>query len=184
MIGVLSGMNERGLCLANMEVKRNPRWPSALPYTLLYRSVLEQCGTVDEAIALLQKSPRQTANNIMLMDAQGNRAVAEITPEAVHVRRAPISKALVCTNHQRGDDLDTPGWCERYDRLHDESQNLFGSIATEQLKNMLATVAQGKMTMQSMIFQPGDRVLYLATGKDAVLNPYSRIDLAPLLALR
>jgi predicted choloylglycine hydrolase len=101
MIGVLSGMNEKGVCLANMEVKRNPRWPNALPYTLLYRSVLEQCSTLDGAISLLQKSPRQTANNLMLIDADGNRAVAEITPEAVHVRRAPANQALVCTNHQR-----------------------------------------------------------------------------------
>jgi hypothetical protein len=35
--------------------------------------------------------------------------------------------------------------------------------------------------MQSMIFQPGDRVLYLATGKDSAANPYDRYDLAPLL---
>ena len=89
MLGVLSGMNDQGLCLANMEVKRNARFPSALPYTLLYRSLLEQCRTVDDAIAFLNKTPRQSANNLMLIDAAGNRAVAEITPEGVHVRRAP-----------------------------------------------------------------------------------------------
>jgi isopenicillin-N N-acyltransferase-like protein len=181
MIGVLSGMNERGLCLANMEVRRNQRWPSALPYTLLYRSILEECGTVDEAISLLQHTPIQTANNLMLMDADGNRAVAEITPEGVHIRRAPVTQALVCTNHQRGDDLDTPGRCPRYDLLHDESKNAFGTIALDRIKHMLATTAQGAMTMQSMIFQPGDRVLYLATGKDSAANPYDRYDLAPLL---
>ena len=184
MIGVLSGMNERGLCLANMEVTRNPRWPSALPYTLLYRSVLEQCGSVDEAIALLQKSPRQTANNLMLMDATGNRAVSEITPEGVHVRRAADSQALVCTNHQRGDDLDTPGRCRRYDFLHDAAKQRFGSIDLGQIRNMLATAAQGNFTMQSMIFEPRERVLYLATGKDSAARPYSRIELAPLLTLR
>jgi isopenicillin-N N-acyltransferase-like protein len=184
MIGVLSGMNEKGLCLANMEVKRNPRWPSALPYTLLYRSILEQCATVDQAIALLEKSQRQTANNLMLIDAQGNRAVAEITPESVHVRQAPPTAALVCTNHQRGDDLDTPGRCWRYDLLHDEAKTQFGTIAVQQIKQMLATTAQGDMTMQSMIFEPSDRVLYLATGKEATRNPYLRYDLAEALGSR
>ena len=53
MIGVLSGMNEHGLTLANMEVDRPRRLPVAMPYTLLYRTVLERCRTVDEAIALL-----------------------------------------------------------------------------------------------------------------------------------
>ena len=184
MIGVLSGMNQRGLCLANMEVNRNPRWPSALPYSLLYRSILEQCSTVNEALALLEKSPRQTANNLMLMDSQGNRAVAEITPEAVHVRSAPPTQALICTNHQRGDDLDTPGRCWRYDLLHDQAKTEFGTIAIDQIKRMLATVAQGDMTMQSMIFEPGDCVLYLSTGKEAAAKPYSRLDLSPLLASR
>jgi isopenicillin-N N-acyltransferase-like protein len=184
MIGVLSGMNEKGLCLANMEVARNPRWPSALPYTLLYRSILEECGTVDEAIELLRKTPRQTANNLMLMDARGDRAVAEITPESVHIRRAPTNQGLVCTNHQRGDDLDTPGRCWRYDRLHDEAKEEFGAIAVEQIKKMLATAAQGEMTMQSMIFEPENRALYLATGKEATLRPYSRFELAPLLEKR
>ena len=58
----------------------------AMPYALLYRTVLERCKTVEEAIALLETTPRQTANNLMLMDATGNRAVVEITPES---RRRP-----------------------------------------------------------------------------------------------
>ena len=57
MAGVLSGMNEHGLTLANMEVRRPSRLPSAMPYILLYRTVLERCTTVEEAIALLQKTP-------------------------------------------------------------------------------------------------------------------------------
>ena len=64
-------MNEYGLCLANMEVDRQMRPPMAMPYTLLYRTVLEQCRTVDEAIDLLKRTPRQSANNLMLMDARG-----------------------------------------------------------------------------------------------------------------
>src|SRR5687768_14464554 len=67
LIGVLSGMNEHGLTIANMEVSRGLRLPSAMPYTLLYRTVLERCRTVDEAVALLESTPRQTANNLMLM---------------------------------------------------------------------------------------------------------------------
>src|SRR5207253_2804759 len=109
MIGVLSGMNEHGLTLANMEVDRNRRLPVAMPYTLLYRSVLEHCKTVEQAIAFLKSTPRQTANNLMLMDATGDRAVLEITPDAVVVRRAPDSAPLISTNHHRGTDLDTAG---------------------------------------------------------------------------
>ncbi len=70
------------------------RPPTAMPYTLLYRAILERCHTVDEAIDFLNRTPRQTANNLMLMDAAGNRAVAEIRVDGVTVRRGRPGTAL------------------------------------------------------------------------------------------
>jgi predicted choloylglycine hydrolase len=182
LIGVLSGMNEHGLCLANMEVTRSMRFPSAMPYQLLYRKILEECKTVDEAIALLQKTPRQTANNLMLMDAAGNRAVAEITPASVTVRRGTEHTALISTNHQRAQDADEAGRCERYDYLHDTSKDEYGRIGTDEIKSLLDHVSQGNMTLQSMIFEPSNRVIYLATGKQATKNAYQKIELSSYFA--
>jgi hypothetical protein len=180
MIGAVSGMNEYGLCLANMEVPRGFRPPMAMPYTLLYREILEQCRTVKEAIDLLNREPRQTANNLMLMDASGNRAVAEIRPEGVTVRWGQADAALISTNHQRGLDTATPGYCWRYDSLHAESGREMGHIDLPHLERMLGGVVQGEggsMTIESMVFEPANRVVYLATGADAPANGYGRIDL-------
>ena len=180
MIGVVSGMNEWGLSLANMEVDRGFRPPTAMPYTLLYRAVLEQCRTVDEAIDFLNRTPRQTANNLMLMDAAGNRAVAEIRPDGVTVRRGTEQQALISTNHQRGQDTATPGYCWRYDALRSQAAANFGEIGVPALQKMLGSVVQGsngEMTLQSMIFEPANRVVYLATGLDAPAHCYERIDL-------
>jgi predicted choloylglycine hydrolase len=182
MIGVLSGMNEHGLTLANMEVDRGRRLPSAMPYTLLYRTILERCRTVDEAIDLLRSTPRQTANNLMLMDAAGDRAVAEITPDAVTVRRATDSQALISTNHQRGEDVDEPGRCERYDCLHDAASNSVGRLGVSEIEHLLGEVAQGDMTLQSMVFEPSTRTLYLATGANAPTRSYHRLDLTQYFA--
>ena len=183
MIGVLSGMNEHGLALANMEVKRSMRLPSAMPYILLYRTVLERCATVDEAVALLQRTPRQTANNLMLMDAAGNRAVVEITPEKVYVRRADPRQALISTNHQRaGESWDTPGYCRRYDSLMRASKKNHGEIDVKSLEAMLVDASQGKMTLQSMVFEPSTRVLYLSAGTDAARGTFHRLDLKPMFA--
>ena len=179
MIGVLSGMNEHGLCLANMEVPRGVRLPTAMPYTLLYRTVLERCKTVSEAIDLIEKTPRQTANNLMLMDATGDRAVLEITPDAVTVRRTADDQPLISTNHQRGADCDTPGRCWRYDRLHQEGSAEFGHIGVPQLETLLARVSPGKPTLQSMIFEPSTRVIYLSTGANAAHGAFHRLDLKP-----
>jgi hypothetical protein len=180
MVGVLSGMNEWGLSLSNMEVDRGFRPPTAMPYTLLYRAILEHCRTVDEAIDFLKRTPRQTANNLMLMDAAGNRAVAEIRPEGVTIRRGQDRSALISTNHQRGEDAGTPGYCWRYDSLHKQAGANFGKISLPALQEMMGSVVQGnhgEMTLQSMIFEPSNQVVYLATGSDAPAHHFERIDL-------
>ncbi|MGH7213573.1 MAG: C45 family autoproteolytic acyltransferase/hydrolase [Tepidisphaeraceae bacterium] len=177
MVGVLSGMNEHGLALANMEVARSPRYPAGMPYTLLYRSVLERCRTVDEAVALLEKTPRQTANNLMLMDATGARAVIELTPADVIVRRGADGTALISTNHQRDQDAQTPGRCRRYDSIRSTSAEQFGKIDAGAVQRMLAEAAQGNMTMQSMVFEPSTLTMYLAVGANAPRQTWHRIDL-------
>jgi predicted choloylglycine hydrolase len=179
MIGVFSGMNEHGLTLANMEVTRAPRVPAAMPYSMLYRTILEECRDVEEAIALLQKTPIQTANNLMLMDAAGNRAVVELTPEKIVARRGKDGAALISTNHQRGEDQDEPGLCRRYDRLHDEAAQQFGRIDADVIEGMLSEVSQGNMTMQSMVFEPANRVIWLSTGARAAHGKFEKIELAP-----
>lgn len=148
---------------------------------LVYRTLLERCRTVDEALALLGKTPRQSANNLMLMDAAGDRAVAEITPEEVVVRRAPASAPLISTNHHRGVDLDTAGRCARFDRLHTAARGAFGKLSENHFERMLASVANETATMQSMVFEPANRVVYLATGANAPSRGFTRIDLRPLL---
>lgn len=177
LIGVLSGMNEHGLCLAVMEVPRTFRFPHAMPCMLLYRTVLENCRTVDEAIELLRKTPRQSANNLMLMDASGERVVAELTPDKVTVRRAKDDAALISTNHQRGNDFDSPGQCLRFDYLHDASHREFGHITEAAVEEMLAGAAQGEFTFQSMVFEPANRVICLAVGAGAPGHRFERIDL-------
>ena len=61
----------------------------AMPkYAAVSWTVLEKCKTVDEAIDLLDAAmPKQTPNNLMLMDAAGHRAVVEIRPAGIAVRQ-------------------------------------------------------------------------------------------------
>lgn len=176
LIGVLSGINEHGLAIANMEVGREPRPPDAMPYAILYRTVLEECRTVDEAVALLAGEPRQTANNLMMMDAAGQRAVVEITPASIGVRRGVEGEPLVATNHHRGEE-DAPGRCRRYDCIAVATARAWGRLDRDALWQILDQVAQGDLTLQSMIFEPGELALHVATGKKATKRVPARIDL-------
>ena len=47
---------------------------------------------------------------------------------------------------------------------------------------MLGKVAQGNDTLQSMVFEPSNRVIYLATGTEATKNPYQKIELKKYFA--
>jgi hypothetical protein len=47
------------------------------------------------------------------------------------------------------------------------------------LESMLADASQRKMTLQSMVFEPSNRVIYLSTGKDAARKTFYRLDLKP-----
>jgi len=181
LIGALTGMNEHGLVLANMEVTRLPAPAKAMPYVLLYRTILEKCRTVDEAIAMLKSLPKQTANNLMLMDATGHRAVVEINPPGVTVREGRDGEALLSTNHQRGQNYSAPKRCSRYDRMLTSSQESFGAIDESQLQTIIQSVAVRHFTLQSMVFEPANRTIYLSTGESAGDGPYHRIDLGALM---
>src|SRR5207253_7341207 len=109
--------------------------------------------------------------------ASGERAVAEITPTSVVVRSGADGAALISTNHHRGTNQDSSGRCSRYDYLHDTAKKSFGSVGEKSIEGMLDHVAQGDMTLQSMIFEPANRVIYLADGADATKHEFGRLDL-------
>ncbi len=56
------------------------------------------------------------------------------------------------------------GRCRRYDPLRWASDEQFGDIDVG-AEEMLAGAPQGKLTLQSMVFEPANRVMYLSTGK-------------------
>jgi len=181
LVGVLTGMNQHGLTIANIEVTRLPTVAHAMPYPLLYRTILERCRTVDEAIALLETTPRQTPNNLMLMDEAGNRAVVEISPHGIVVRRGQDNEALASTNHQRGEDHDKPGRCWRYDRMRESTADAFGQLDEPAIQRIIQSVSVPRFTLQSMVFEPSRRMIHLSIGASAGKGPYHPIDLGALM---
>jgi len=182
-IGCLSGMNEAGLCLAVHEVHLTgdgaPMFcPQGMPYAMLLRRIMEQCGTVDEATALLRSSPRTTLLNIVLCDRQ-KAAVAEITPKSVEVRYAE-NGLLACTNHFRTARLRTPVLSWRYERLMEAAE--LPRIDLPTLERKLDEVNLRFLTIQSMVFDPENLTLHLARGVPPVTKrPYHRVELSQWL---
>lgn len=181
--GVVSGMNEAGLVLVMLEVADERRSLAGTPYQLLYRRVLEECDTVEEAERLIRSAPRTVANNVVLLDARGDSAVLEVTSAEVASRR-PERGLLWATNHFRA-LRPPPPTPRRYGILGRELLRLRGRMGVPQAAELLTMVHQGPLTMQSMIFEPRSMRVHLALGRPpACFRPYVTLDARSLFERR
>ncbi len=189
LVGVLSGMNDAGLCLAVLEVydakDGEPRFDGqGVPYALCHRRLLEECTTIAEAKKLLESMPRTSLLNLAVADKTGT-AVFEVTPKQVVMR--PSEKGVcTCTNHfcseavrpaDFTDVVDSVNRLATLDRVRAGKQKL----GVEDLHRQLHAVNQGDQTLQTMVFDPENQRLYLAFGKTpASAGELHELDLAPL----
>lgn len=91
-----SGMNERGVCVADTHVatrELGPGWPR---YAQML-DVLERCATVAEAVRLLAAMPSAGGGNVVITDASGNLAACELAHGRLAVRSD--AQLVVATNH-------------------------------------------------------------------------------------
>lgn len=166
--GVVSGMNDAGLCLTINEIRlRDSKDKAAfnwkgVPTLLAFRRVLEECTTVVEAEKLLREMERTTSACMTVADATGG-AVFEITPKSVEVRAANKG-VCCCCNDFRTDALATKANpCKRLEKLLN-AEATTDKLGVDDVFNRLDEVNQGKKTMQAMVFEPSKRLLHLKIG--------------------
>lgn len=182
LFGCLSGINDAGLALAVHEVYASgdggPTFDAeGVPYALMSRRVLEECTSVAEARDLIRSMKRTTLLNLAVCDRTGG-AVLEITPRQVAFRRG-VDGLCACTNHFRTPELGTFALAWRY-RLLMAGRNL-ASLSVDDVARKLHAVHLGRLTMQTMVFEPEPLVLHLAIGScPSSALPLVRLELAPL----
>ena len=184
LVGVLSGMNEAGLALATLDVEESangsPQFePTGVPLMLVFRQILEECTTVDEAGQFLRKTKATTWANLAVCD-KNSGAVFEITPTEV-ARRNSIDSLLPCTNHFRCKGLAANTECSRFESLQTAAQQ--GKLNVEDVHRHLDETNQGEFTLQTMVLEPRDLLLHLAIGKAPTSSlPLVRLELSDLLS--
>ncbi len=189
LVGVLSGMNDAGLCLAVLEVydakDGEPRFDGqGVPYALCHRRLLEECTTIAEAKKLLESMPRTSLLNLAVADRTGT-AVFEITPKQV-VMRPSERGVCTCTNHFCSEAVRPADFTDVVDsvnRLATLDRVCAGKakLGVEDLHRQLHAVNQGDQTLQTMVFDPENLRLHLAFGKiPASAGELRELDLAPL----
>jgi hypothetical protein len=173
LVGVLSGMNEAGLALGVLEVfdiKVGEQHFDArgLPYGLCLRRVLSQARTIDQAKKVLDGLRRTTTINVAIAD-RNDVAVLEISPKRVVMRKAARG-VCVTTNHFCSKELkpekpiNVDETYERFARL-EEVRGREGKLDVEALRKQLDRVNLGKVTLQTMCFEPATLRLHLSVGQ-------------------
>jgi len=185
--GVLSGMNDAGLAIATLDVYASgdgsPIYNvEGAPLAWTYRQILEECATVDEARALLEKTSRTTYMNLVVCDRE-QAVVFELTPKAVGVRR-PEGAILRCTNHFELPEFQADIRCLRYFTLGKLMEFKTGQkYSREDVHRVMHSVNQGEMTFQTMIFEPASMKLHVAFGPGPISSaPLHELPLGRLLS--
>ena len=182
LLGCISGMNDAGLALAVHEAPASadgsPLFnPDGVPYGLLFRRILEECTSIEEAIKLVESAKRTTLLNLALCDRR-THAVVEMTPRTVAVRKEPDG-ICVCTNHFRTDPLRFVTYCPRYERLIQAKK--LDRLGLEEVAAKMHQANQGPLTIQTMIFEPAALRLHLSLGKPPTsARPLEKLELGPL----
>ncbi|TDX02294.1 C45 family peptidase [Dinghuibacter silviterrae] len=98
-IGVVSGMNEKGLTVTINAAKSGIPMASATPVSLVAREILQYAGTIDEAVRIARSRRMFVSESFLIGSAADGKAIlVEKTPKALEVYD-PGGERILCANH-------------------------------------------------------------------------------------
>jgi tetratricopeptide (TPR) repeat protein len=142
-IGVVSGMNEKGLTVTINAAKSDIPTGAATPVSLVAREIVQYAGNISDAIAIAKKRKMFVSESFLVGSAADNKAVLiEKTPDSVAVYD-PNSNEILCTNHFQSKEF-------RNTTKNAEQMKQSASLYRyERLQQLLA--ANGKNTVEKTI---------------------------------
>jgi isopenicillin-N N-acyltransferase-like protein len=102
MSGVVTGLNTQGIFVSINAARTDDKGREGMPVEILVREILENAHSLDEAIALIKKTPVMVPDFYLVGDGKsGESAVVERSPTRVEVRRSSPShgETTLLANH-------------------------------------------------------------------------------------
>lgn len=205
-IGVVSGMNEKGLTVTINAAKSKVPTGSATPVSLVAREILQYASNISEALAIARSRQMFVSESFLVGSAIDQKAVViEKTPDSLDVYD-PHEQEIICTNHFQGNALrntesnirqmNESASAYRYQRLN-ELLNTNGKNTIEKTISILRD-RRGKgntdiglgnekainqlIAHHSIVFEPGKLLVWVSTSPWQ-LGPYMAYDLKKVFAL-
>ncbi len=196
-IGVLTGFNEKGICLSvhTSETKEN-QW--GFPTGFLLRKCMENANSLNDVLKILSSAKRCQGNNIMVGSYfENSGCVVEYTAKHIGVRFINKSKGFIeCTNHfqikkmQKYNTKIVKRSTMRSEYIENHIKAPFDlkaliSIFSYYDGNKTWTSVANRGTVQAVIFAPDEDLMLI--GKDikppVSKDGYLKIKLSDLLKL-
>ncbi len=202
LFGRCDGMNEHGLAVTMSAGGIPVRTPiqDGFQFWALIRSILENCRTVDEGLALVADMPLMGNTILLLADRSGQAALVETYGPHKPVKRisaADPQPYLFATNHYTLPEMQAyqPGGVMHNSRLRAEAIQAFlsqGPVSRAGLKAFLASEYPAGLsshfysdyfgTLHAMLFDLTDGTVEVSFGSPAA-NPWHLFDVAAPAAL-
>lgn len=192
-----SGMNQAGLAVADTHVVAHDTGPGIARYSVMME-LLEHHGSIQSALDYLQEVQHIGNGTLVLLDAQGDTAVYE-TGHKVSGIVLPENGYVISMNHfvtpqladrwePRGPEEIQGNSLKRYARVSQALHNARGLVDIPWAQALMSShgepleaicrhpgLGPRSVTISSIIFQPQETRLYLATGNPC-LNHYIQIN--------
>lgn len=187
MLGVLSGMNEKGLTVTINAAKGPIPLSSAMPISLLARRILQYASDISEAYGIAGKFETFVSESLLIGSAKdGCAAIIEKTPDRMALYKSPSTR-VVCTNHYQSRSFasdkyhlqnigtsDSPYRWDRINELLDKSSPIGPTDAVNILRNRYGKgdkdigICNEKSINQyiahhSVVFQPNELRMWVST---------------------
>jgi hypothetical protein len=181
-IGSVTAMNDAHISIGEMGGRGEGNWDGK-PMAQLVREVMENAGTLDEAVEIMRRAPRTCEYYYVIADGK--------TKQAVGIKATPETFEVVHPGEAHP-QLDTPvkdavllSAGDRYRELVRRVQAGYGKFDADSARELMTRPVCMNSNIHSVLFAPDTLELWVANADDK--NPashtrYTHYDLGELLA--
>jgi predicted choloylglycine hydrolase len=183
MIGVVSGMNERGLCVMVNAAPSDIPFSSATPVSILARRILQYARNIKEAVSIAEKNKTFISEQFIIASAEDNKAITIEKTKNFQTVYSTSTPYMLCTNHFQSEKLSSKAKSSKNSSTYrmDRMLELLDSTQLFTPRNMVTFLRDKKgkngtniglgnensinqlIAHHSIVFHPDSKTLWIST---------------------
>ena len=179
-VGTVTAMNEKGLAIGEIGGRGEGLWDGT-PMSLMLRDVMERADNVEQAVKIIEKTPRTCEYHYVLSDRSGELRALHCNPEKVTVLRPGEQHPLL---PYVPEDVVLISGDSRAKTLSRRIQENYGRIDVPKLIEIIKRPVAMGSNLHDAVFMPETLDMWFAdAGRNtpACDEPYAKVNLRKLI---